>query len=199
MEAGMANIKSAKKRIRVIEKKTQRNRRVKTRLKEILKDLETAIADRDKETAREKLALAEKKLMQAAAKGTVHQNTASRKISRITAAFKSAFGQESLLEKANKPAKPVKTKKEEPAPKEAVAETIEEEAVTEAEAVTEEPKKKPARKRSTKKESAEEAPAETAEPAEAAEDEAQESAPEADTEAPAEETEASDSEEKTED
>lgn len=36
------------------------------------------------ETAKEKLALAEKKLMQAAAKHTIHKNAASRKVSRLT-------------------------------------------------------------------------------------------------------------------
>jgi small subunit ribosomal protein S20 len=152
MEESVANIKSAKKRIRVIEKKTQRNRRVKSRLKEILKDLEAAVANRDKETARDKLALAEKKLMQAAAKGTLHKNTASRKVARITAAFKSAFGQDALLEKANKPEAPLKSKEKKASKPEAVADVAEGDAVEEA------AEKKPAaRKRSTKKESVEEA------------------------------------------
>jgi small subunit ribosomal protein S20 len=102
----MANIKSAKKRIKVIEAKTQRNRRVKAHLKAVLKNFDLAVANGDQETARDKLALAEKKLMQAAAKGTVHKNSASRKVSRITLKFKQAFGQEALLVKANKPAPP---------------------------------------------------------------------------------------------
>ena len=42
------------------------------------------------ETAKEKLALAEKKLMQAAAKGTIHKNAASRKVSRLTKRFNKA-------------------------------------------------------------------------------------------------------------
>ena len=42
------------------------------------------------ETAKEKLVLAEKKLMQAAAKGTIHKNTASRKVSRLTKKFNNA-------------------------------------------------------------------------------------------------------------
>ena len=83
----MANIKSAKKRIRVIGKKTAKNRRVKAHIKTVLKNYETAIAEGDLETAKEKLALAEKKLMQAAAKGTMHKNAASRKVSRITKRF----------------------------------------------------------------------------------------------------------------
>ena len=83
----MANIKSAKKRIRVIEKKTARNRRVKAHLKTVLKNYETAMVAGDLETAKEKVALAEKKLMQAAAKGTIHKKAASRKVSRMTKRF----------------------------------------------------------------------------------------------------------------
>ena len=41
----MANIKSAKKRIRVIDKKTARNRRVKNHLKTVLKNFEQAMAE----------------------------------------------------------------------------------------------------------------------------------------------------------
>jgi small subunit ribosomal protein S20 len=140
----MANIKSAKKRIRVIETKTRRNRRVKGHLKEILKRFETAVATGDRETARNTLALAEKRLMQAASKGILHGNTASRKVSRITTKFSQTFGQEALLEKAVKPEIPVKEKK--PAKVK--------EDVAEAKAVVEEA---PKATTSTKIESAEEA------------------------------------------
>ncbi|MDD2217737.1 MAG: 30S ribosomal protein S20 [Eubacteriales bacterium] len=85
----MANIKSAKKRIRVIDKKTARNRRVKNHLKAVLKNFEAAMAQGDFEEAKIKLALAEKKLMQAVSKGTLHKNTASRKVSRLTKRFNS--------------------------------------------------------------------------------------------------------------
>ena len=86
----MANIKSAKKRIGVIEKKTAINRRVKNSLKGIIKGFDRAVEAGDLDTAKEKLALAEKKLMKAAAKGTIHQNAASRKVSRLTKAFNNA-------------------------------------------------------------------------------------------------------------
>ena len=79
----MANIKSAKKRISVINKKTARNRRIKNHLKAVLRNFDVALASGDMELAKEKLVLAEKKLMQAAAKGTFHKNTVSRKISRF--------------------------------------------------------------------------------------------------------------------
>jgi len=87
----MANIKSAKKRISVIDRKTARNRRIKNHLKTILKNFDLAIEAGDKKLAKEKLQLAEKKLMQAAAKGTVHKNAASRKVSRLTKKFNKAF------------------------------------------------------------------------------------------------------------
>lgn len=86
----MANIKSAKKRIRVIDKKTARNRRVKDHLKTVLKEFDAAIEAGDMELAKEKLTLAEKKLMQAAAKHTIHKNAASRKVSRLTKRFNQA-------------------------------------------------------------------------------------------------------------
>ena len=86
----MAKIKSAKKRIRVIDKKTARNRRIKNHLKAVLKAFEAAMAEGNLEVAAEKLRLAEKKLMQAAAKGTIHKNAASRKVSRLTKRFNKA-------------------------------------------------------------------------------------------------------------
>ncbi len=86
----MANIKSAKKRIRVIDKKTARNRRIKNHLKAVLKSFDAAIEAGDMDTAAEKLRLAEKKLMQAAAKHTLHKNTASRKVSRLAKRFNKA-------------------------------------------------------------------------------------------------------------
>lgn len=86
----MANIKSAKKRISVIAKKTATNRRVKAHLKGIVKNFDKAIAAGDLTVAAEKLALAEKKLMQAAAKNTIHKNAASRKVSRMTKAYNKA-------------------------------------------------------------------------------------------------------------
>jgi ribosomal protein S20 len=86
----MANIKSAKKRIRVTDKKTARNKRVKNHIKAILKSFDAAIEDNDLEAAEEQLHLAEKKLMQAVSKGTYHKNTASRKVSRLTKRFNEA-------------------------------------------------------------------------------------------------------------
>ena len=86
----MANIKSAKKRITVIQAKTLKNRRIKNSLKAILKNFYAALDKKDFATAKEKLGLAEKKLMQAASKNVIHKNAASRKVSRMTKALNKA-------------------------------------------------------------------------------------------------------------
>jgi len=86
----MANIKSAKKRISVIAKKTAANRRVKNHLKAIVKNFDKALAEKDFDVASEKLTMADKKLKQAAAKGTIHKNKAFRKVSRMALALNKA-------------------------------------------------------------------------------------------------------------
>ena len=86
----MANIKSAKKRISVIDKKSAINRRIRNHLKAVLQAFEAAMAEGNLEVAAEKLHLAEKKLMQAAAKGTISKHAASRKVSRLTKRFNAA-------------------------------------------------------------------------------------------------------------
>lgn len=82
----LANIKSAKKRIKVIETKTLRNKMVKSELKTIIKKLDAAIAAGDKTAAEAQLKVCTSKISKAAAKGIVHKNTASRKISRLSTA-----------------------------------------------------------------------------------------------------------------
>ncbi len=79
----MANIKSAKKRIKVIDKKTARNIRVKNHIKEAEKAFLAAVDNGDVEEAKKAFQHAEKKLMQAAAKGTFHKNAVARKVSRF--------------------------------------------------------------------------------------------------------------------
>ena len=86
----MANIKTAKIRISVIEKKTAQNRRVKDHIKAVLKNFDKALAAGDMETAQAKLRLAEKKLMKAASKNVIHKNAASRKVSRLNKKFNKA-------------------------------------------------------------------------------------------------------------
>lgn len=82
----MANIKSAKKRIKVIETKTLRNKMIKSKVKTIIKKLEAAIASGDKAAAQSLLVTATTELSKAGSKGVYHKNTVSRKISRMTTA-----------------------------------------------------------------------------------------------------------------
>ena len=82
----MANIKSAKKRILVIETKTARNKAIKSRVKTYVKKVETAVAENNKEAASAALLEAISEINKAASKGVYHKNTAARKVSRLTKA-----------------------------------------------------------------------------------------------------------------
>ena len=82
----MANIKSAKKRIKVIEAKTLRNKMIKSGVKTSVKKVRTAIESGDKEAAGSALIAATSAIDKAASKGVFHKNTASRKISRLSQA-----------------------------------------------------------------------------------------------------------------
>ena len=82
----MANIKSAKKRILVIETKTLRNKMVKSKVKTLVKKVDAAIAASDKAAAAAALKDATIAIDKAAAKGIFHKNTAERKISRLAKA-----------------------------------------------------------------------------------------------------------------
>ena len=81
----MANIKSAKKRILVTEKRTARNKSIKSAVKTSIKKVEAAIAAKDKAAA-EALKAAIGQINRAATKGVYHKNTAARKVSRLTLA-----------------------------------------------------------------------------------------------------------------
>jgi len=80
----LANIKSAKKRIKVIQTKTLRNKAIKSRVKTEVKKVLAAVEANDKNKALEQLNLAVSEIDKAKAKGIFHKNTAARKISRIT-------------------------------------------------------------------------------------------------------------------
>ena len=82
----MANIKSVKKRIKVIETKTLRNKAIKSRVKTAIKKVDAAVAAGDKELAKANLQLAISEIDKATTKGVYHKNTSSRKISRLTLA-----------------------------------------------------------------------------------------------------------------
>ena len=82
----LANIKSAKKRIKVINTKTERNKAIKTKVKTYIKKVEAAIAANDKAAASEALTACISEISKATSKGIFHKNTASRKIARLSKA-----------------------------------------------------------------------------------------------------------------
>jgi len=79
----MPNIKSAIKRVSVIETKTLKNNMIKSEYKTAVKKFEVAVAEGNKEKATEALKLATKKIDGACSKGIIKQNTASRKKSNL--------------------------------------------------------------------------------------------------------------------
>lgn len=78
----MPNIKSAKKRVKVIETKTMRNKSVKTALKTSLKKADAATATKAPESE-VAVKAAIKAVDQACAKGLMHKNCAARKKSQL--------------------------------------------------------------------------------------------------------------------
>jgi len=80
----LANIKSAKKRILVIETKTLRNKIIKSRVKTLVKKVDAAVAAGDKTLATEALKNAVVAIDKAQAKGVYHKNNAARKVSGLT-------------------------------------------------------------------------------------------------------------------
>ncbi len=83
----MPNIKSAKKRVKVIETKTLRNQMIKSALKTSIKKFDAAVASGDADKTKEAYAAAVKKIDQATVKGVLHKNTAARKKSSLTKAL----------------------------------------------------------------------------------------------------------------
>ncbi|WP_436643613.1 30S ribosomal protein S20 [Microbaculum sp. FT89] len=84
----MANTPSAKKAARKIARRTAINKTRKSRVRTFVKQVEAAIAAGDRTKATEALRAAEPELMRAAQKGVLHANTASRKVSRLSARVK---------------------------------------------------------------------------------------------------------------
>lgn len=82
----MANIKSAKKRILVNQTKAARNKAIKSRVKTAIKKVDAAIAANDVAAAKAALLAATSEIDKATTKGVFHKNTASRKVSRLSAA-----------------------------------------------------------------------------------------------------------------
>ncbi|HEY8890406.1 MAG TPA: 30S ribosomal protein S20 [Clostridium sp.] len=79
----MANIQSAKKRIKITQVKTLRNTMIKTALKTKVKKFETAVVTGNVEEAKVTYASVVKALDMAVTKGIIHINKAARRKSRL--------------------------------------------------------------------------------------------------------------------
>ncbi len=80
----MPNIKSAKKRVLVIEAKTMKNKAARSALKTQLKKFEAAVSEGNRSEADKEYKLAVKAVDQAAARGLLHRNNAAHKKSSMT-------------------------------------------------------------------------------------------------------------------
>ena len=79
----MPNIKSAIKRVSVIEKKTLRNNMIKSGYRTAVKNFEAAVSENNIEKATSLFSEATKKIDQACTKGVIVKNTAARKKSNM--------------------------------------------------------------------------------------------------------------------
>ena len=84
----MANNPSSKKRVRQTERKTAVNRDRRSRIRTWVKKVEESIATGDKDAAQAALVAAQPEIMRGVTKGILPKNTASRKVSRLSARVK---------------------------------------------------------------------------------------------------------------
>ncbi|KIN65873.1 30S ribosomal protein S20 [Sulfitobacter noctilucae] len=84
----MANTPQAKKRARQNEKRFQINKARRSRIRTYLRKVEEAIDSGVKDDAVAALKAAQPELMRGVTKGVFHKNTASRKMSRLSARVK---------------------------------------------------------------------------------------------------------------
>jgi small subunit ribosomal protein S20 len=83
----LANSKSAKKRIRVAERRRLRNKPHRTAARTFVKKAEAAIASGDREAAEAATRDAVSMLDRVAVKGVIHKNNAARRKSRLMAKY----------------------------------------------------------------------------------------------------------------
>ena len=78
----MATHRSAEKRVRQSEKRRNRNRHVKGRVKTVVKAVRHALDEGQSDEATQRLRAAESELRRAASKGTIPKKRASRQVAR---------------------------------------------------------------------------------------------------------------------
>jgi len=96
----LANIKSAKKRIRTSEVKRLRNKAVKSQVKTGITRAEKLILSPEKDAAKEAVTTAISSLDRAVSKGVIHANNAARRKSRLVKKLNRAPAVEKKPEKA---------------------------------------------------------------------------------------------------
>lgn len=84
----MANHKSAEKRFRQIKRRTAVNRVRKSKIKRLVKMVETALGSQDHQAAVAAFRSAEPELARGVTKGLLHKNTVARKVSRLSQRIK---------------------------------------------------------------------------------------------------------------
>jgi small subunit ribosomal protein S20 len=84
----MANIKSAKKNIRIIDRRTAINKSRKSKIKTYLRKVQDAVNEGNVETAKKSLVDFESKIMKGVSKGVYKKNTASRKVKNLAQKIK---------------------------------------------------------------------------------------------------------------
>ena len=84
----MANTPSSKKRILQTAKRTAVNTARRSRIRTFIRRVEEAIRSGDADAAKAALQRAQPEIMRGAAKGVLHANTASRKVSRLASRVK---------------------------------------------------------------------------------------------------------------
>jgi small subunit ribosomal protein S20 len=84
----MANSPGAKKRVRTAARRTAINKSRRSRVRTFIRRVEDAISGGDKEQASKALKDAQSEIMRGVSKGILHKNTASRKVSRLSARVK---------------------------------------------------------------------------------------------------------------
>ena len=80
----MPNIKSAEKRVKVIETKTAQNKAVKSRIASFVKKFKTAVANKDVADAEKLFGEVVSYLDKAACDNVIHKNSANRKKAHFT-------------------------------------------------------------------------------------------------------------------
>jgi small subunit ribosomal protein S20 len=75
---------SALKRVRQAEKRNERNRTERTKIKSVIKAVDASVKSNEKDASATALKKAIKAISSAKSKGIIHKNNAARKISKLT-------------------------------------------------------------------------------------------------------------------